>query len=328
MAKPEGGDPAAGLARLHGAFLLLALLLCVPASDAEPPSPQQSERPSQEGEAQAERRGADTQTVGRPAAPPAVADTGQAGRLEGDPDSGEAQRSGERQDDGPKWTDVVQALSAGIVAVFTFVLTVVSVKQWSAARIAADAALKSAIVAEQTLVYAQRTYVFGVEPVVTWAKDQGDRLTGLGMRLDWVNVGNTLASRAVSHLEVTEFEPAMPPGFAYDLGFSPNPNDPAASIMPRDKLSIEARVRPIEDFLLAWKKRAELYVIGWIEYDDVLPDTDRRRTEVCWRLTVVSDPTVPGTDLLRCLALDRYGPHNGTDQGCFHKPMTRQRTAA
>jgi hypothetical protein len=74
--------------------------------------------------------------------------------------------------------------------------------------------------------------------------------------------------------------------------------------------------------VLAYEGRGETYVVAWIEYNDIFPSTPRRRTEVCWRLALKADPRARVQDVTASLGNDQYGPHNGSDGDCLHKPMT------
>ena len=63
----------------------------------------------------------------------------------------------------------------------------------------------------------------------------------------------------------------------------------------------------------------KIYVYGWVEYNDVFPDTPRHRTEFCSQIVRVGDylraEGVP-------LGLHSYEQYNGADDECLFKVMT------
>jgi hypothetical protein len=64
-----------------------------------------------------------------------------------------------------------------------------------------------------------------------------------------------------------------------------------------------------------------LYLWGWAEYDDVFPGTPRRRTEFCYRIFVMGDPTdatvgnEPGPQKVS-FRWHLHNSHNGADGEC------------
>jgi hypothetical protein len=58
------------------------------------------------------------------------------------------------------------------------------------------------------------------------------------------------------------------------------------------------------------------YLWGWAEYDDVF-STNRHRTEFCYELSVIDDPTINNP---RNIVFGVYGRHNGADQECSRQP--------
>jgi hypothetical protein len=49
--------------------------------------------------------------------------------------------------------------------------------------------------------------------------------------------------------------------------------------------------------------QAQLFLFGWVEYDDIFPDTMRHRLEYCYEVRI----QVGGQWLTN---FDTYGPHN------------------
>lgn len=66
--------------------------------------------------------------------------------------------------------------------------------------------------------------------------------------------------------------------------------------------------------------RGELRVLywAWVEYDDVFPNTPRRRSEACYRLVLIPSE---GSIQYGWIA---YGPFNGTDEECMKQPQPRE----
>ena len=67
----------------------------------------------------------------------------------------------------------------------------------------------------------------------------------------------------------------------------------------------------------AFNNSVQLCIYGAIEYDDVFRATRRRKTEFCYLLKVVTEPTLDG----QCdVVFEHYRRHNGADNDCYRPP--------
>jgi hypothetical protein len=64
-----------------------------------------------------------------------------------------------------------------------------------------------------------------------------------------------------------------------------------------------------------------LYLWGWAEYDDVFPSTPRRRTEFCYRIFVMGDPSNPAPNKVS-FRWSLHKTHNGADGECVQPIKT------
>ena len=71
----------------------------------------------------------------------------------------------------------------------------------------------------------------------------------------------------------------------------------------------------IADLYGIWKGKKRSLVWGWVDYNDVFPDTARHRTEFCHEVIVIGDPRNPAHITLR-----GYGQFNGADDECYRLP--------
>jgi hypothetical protein len=64
-----------------------------------------------------------------------------------------------------------------------------------------------------------------------------------------------------------------------------------------------------------------LYLWGWAEYDDVFIGTPRHRTEFCFKVSVVGDPTNPAPNMVS-FRWSLHNAHNGADDECRSRMKT------
>jgi hypothetical protein len=197
----------------------------------------------------------------------------------------------------PESADEKIAFYTEVLAVFTGILALVSSVQIcflyradKITRITAEAAKKSAGVADLALRSTQRAMVIspGFNTHLVWAKDSD--ICGIQIEARWKNTGVTsalksenwivFASKDISNQEEIEFSklrrtPAVPYGAAIGPGTSVTTLKIGASL---------------EDLIDAFEKRKRLFVYSRAEYDDVFEGSHRHHTEVCAELIVISDP--------------------------------------
>jgi hypothetical protein len=118
---------------------------------------------------------------------------------------------------------------------------------------------------------------------------------------------------------VVVFDSAMPKDFRYPDRIEAD--QPAGVVGPNVPVVFPLDIA-IADIVDIQNSRKSGYLYGWAEYDDIFPDTPRRRTEFCMLIDVFGDPHhIPaergGPSVLGFVA---RGPYNGTDDECFYKP--------
>lgn len=175
-----------------------------------------------------------------------------------------------------------------------------------------------------SLVNAQhelRAYVFMKEVVIQLHKGPG-RMSANGWDEGPVhtfriiaNVGNS-GSTPTRHLRAainrTLRDSELPADFDYPDGeIGPHVIGPNANMHLDDTPFSMAEIASVAD----GAKRA--YVWAWIDYNDIFDDTPRHRTEFCFEVRAVRDPTIPS--IINLTFITR-GPFNAFDSDCIRQP--------
>jgi hypothetical protein len=135
------------------------------------------------------------------------------------------------------------------------------------------------------------------------------------------NSGRTPAKnyRATANLAV--FDNGIPNGFRYP----DRQEDGAANSVlgPQAKGYIQVDLF-VADAVAIYEKRKEALIYGWIEYDDVFPDSPRHRTELCATVEVFADPRavpqIQSGEGIPIMTLRPYGKYNAYDGDCLYQP--------
>jgi len=176
----------------------------------------------------------------------------------------------------PKWTDKVQAWSAGLVAALTIVLLVITGRQFGLL-------IKSTQVAESTLLLARQTAAAQLRAYVTLDRINTDRvqivenLAGISFVPVWKNSGATPA-RNVQYYTVCDFSRSADPK---------KPNFPILSVSQNrtiigpgiDELGIATQDIPDPLMLALASASHSICIYGAIDYTDF--HDVKRRTEFC-----------------------------------------------
>jgi hypothetical protein len=91
---------------------------------------------------------------------------------------------------------------------------------------------------------------------------------------------------------------------------------------------LERRIRNSpRHFGASKKKELEVFLYGWVEYDDVFEGTPRHRTEYCTQIVVEGDVTIhtlPGNPEQPHVPFRYQGhkKHNGADEECIRPLQT------
>ncbi len=188
------------------------------------------------------------------------------------------------------------------------------------AREATRAATRGVQAAEATTQIAERqlqTYVSQDEP--EWKRllnPKTDEHIGYALMIMWRNVGATPASRCRTRVAYAIFPNGFTSDFDYPEGdVDKQPKPQTSHLGPNGQLGSYIEFK-LADINKAARREIDLVVWGWIEYDDVFPDTPRRRTEFSYKVEPRGKPENFQFGLLA------IGPHNGADEDCYRKPKT------
>lgn len=192
----------------------------------------------------------------------------------------------------------------------------------------AQASEKSAGLADQALMAAQRPYVFLKEIQVSLTKNPiNEEIQTCTLQPVWENTGTTPTKNGRAHVSWKYFERAVPADFDFsdfdDLGnrilsyeaYRPlivGPKATALSPVINIEPAILRQVRDLQGKLLIW---------GWAEYDEIFPGAKRHRTEFCYQVAVSGSPASH-------VGFSQYHLHNGVDEDCGRKPTAPVREAA
>ncbi|WP_423414316.1 hypothetical protein RLW55_12015 [Hyphomicrobium sp. B1] len=179
----------------------------------------------------------------------------------------------------------------------------------------ADAAKKSAEVAERSLHELNRAFVFFKR--IAFEEESGK---GMNVVVTWENIGNTQTVQMRSAITWQAFPPAIWSGFNY-----PNaaPGGPS-SIGPKGTRTMLPVLIPEANLREVLAGRARILAYGWTEYDDIFAQvahTDRHRTEFCMEVLVRLQPGGSGM-----IVSDRtHTEYNGAERECGQRFRDAQR---
>lgn len=187
---------------------------------------------------------------------------------------------------------------------------------------------KSAALADEALMSAQRPYVFLKSIEVSLTKNPiNEEIQTCTLQPIWENTGTTPTKNGRSQVSWKYFERSVPADFDFadfdDLGnrilsydaYRPlivGPKATALSPVINLDPAILRQVRDLQGKLLIW---------GWVEYDEIFPGAKRHRTEFCYQVAVSGSPASH-------VGFSQYHLHNGVDEECSKKPTALLREAA
>ena len=172
---------------------------------------------------------------------------------------------------------------------------------------ATNAAVNANFIARETSERQLRAYVT-IEAIQTHPGDDP-----MSYRLEWKNTGQTPATDVLTYTNWESRIDALPDDFPYPKA---SIND-AAALGPGQHVHAWPIFIPGETIERVRRGILRLYVWGAAEYNDTFKDTSRRRTEFCYE--IVFDDAAAGDGQI-AMGSRFCGPHNGIDDGCYHKP--------
>ena len=145
--------------------------------------------------------------------------------------------------------------------------------------------------------------------------DANGKITALAFRTVMKNSGRTVANNLKMTVNLTSEPKGFPEGFDYPDVDHGQP--PAGSFVVAPGQSLRS---PAFQISVPYAERirtgkTQVFLYGWIEYDDTFEGTNRHRTEYCVKVEVV---IVDPRTTRRSLYFNPHGPHNCIDKNCLY----------
>ena len=150
------------------------------------------------------------------------------------------------------------------------------------AKRAANAAKKSADIAENALYVTQRAYI-SVRPEWSIEVDSDGNIVSIGFWTKQDNQGNTPAVRVVNKSR-SDFLPKADNKFSYDG--SAGHIGQKTTVGPRSDIVTDRQVFTVNYIRQISDGNAPLFLSGWLEYDDIFSGTPRHGVEWCFEFTI------------------------------------------
>jgi hypothetical protein len=229
---------------------------------------------------------------------------------------------------GIKATDLAFLACAVFLLLFGFFLSTWMRGALRSAEKSAQASEKSAALADEALMSAQRPYVFLKEITVSLTKNPiNEEIQTCTLQPIWENTGTTPTKNGRGHVSWKYFERAVPADFDFsdfdDLGNRILSYDAYRPLIVGPKATALSPVINIEPAILRQVRdlQGKLLIWGWAEYDEIFPASRRHRTEFCYQVAVSGSPASH-------VGFSQYHLHNGIDEDCSKKPTALAREVA
>jgi hypothetical protein len=213
-------------------------------------------------------------------------------------------------------------------AFFNATLAVSTVALWWVTRTAANAAKLSADSAKGSadfLLIAERAFIatdrFEALPYIPPGTQVVEKWI---FNIVWANQGKTAATGFRQGFNSEVRLDSLPADFDYPEGVEPA-DAPASLVLPSGTKTGTAAMLSIDDCVAVYEGKKKVFFWGWCDYDDILPDTPRHRTEFCNELVATNDPRNPLATLT--FMFKDVGPHNGADASCLRSPKANHKKA-
>ena len=181
-------------------------------------------------------------------------------------------------------TDPTAFFTFGIF-LFTGVLAISTIGLWrQTARLAKDA--------ERNSITTQRAFVFATNINPSWYLDPASGQYHWRFRPTWRNSGDTPTQNLRLHTKCELRNTVLPEDFSFDyktdqigtgiLGPKFEQQGGEAPQLPTPAITVQ-------DIIDIQSGRKFLYLMGWVRYNDVFPETPERLTRFCWQILPVGD---------------------------------------
>lgn len=204
------------------------------------------------------------------------------------------------------------------VAAFQFFILRSTLKETQKA---ADAAIKSAEVAIQNtniakdaLISSQKAFVFVKEISATRIPSSPVNADSWRVTAILENTGGTPTKHLMMDINWKSFTGGLPDDFTFP---DSNKNPFHAFIGPKGiihSIHVDIPSALIEPRI----KREDIYVWGWVDYNDVFNDTPRHRTEFCYKICY--EIIKPGGIPEHYMSFQMHRKYNAADDECYRKP--------
>jgi hypothetical protein len=175
---------------------------------------------------------------------------------------------------------------------------------------------RQADIAENTLVYAERAYLFVREIKGTSHMNPRTHKVWWAYEVVWENTGKTPTRNLRIYTGQYLEEADLPPGFDFDcLRRIEGPTSMAGPgrVIQGLTLGIDG-----DDIKSSQDGKNYLYIWGIATYNDIFPKTPEHITRFCWRLTFIGDPTRPHDSEFNRTEFHwtHHYEHNCADEDC------------
>jgi len=202
--------------------------------------------------------------------------------------------------DAPKWTDQIIALSALGTLAFTGVLAWSTVALWRSTKhlaegaeaqgkditVTAAAAKKSADVAERALYATQRAYVAVTPRFSIELNEPGGPVMAVGFWMSMENHGNTPTVHMVNKTSAAFLLKADGVEYTYDRAVGQEAAEIPTTLGIRTATTTDKQVFSRGHIEKVIDGSAELFLSGWVEYNDVFDGTPRHGVEWCFKVAI------------------------------------------
>lgn len=191
--------------------------------------------------------------------------------------------------------------------------------QATAAKEAAQAANKSAEIAERALIAGQRAFVSISEFTQTAGMNiKTDKITNWQLAVTWINAGDTPTRNLRHHVNMRAFDGTIPNDWEFPdqwEGQIPPPERKWIGYVINAKMPFHGGgvAFPVETMEAVIAGKKHLYAWGWAEYNDVFPNTKKHIVRFATEILVAGDPRDKDRMSFRYSTLHRY---NCSDEEC------------
>ncbi|BAM91093.1 hypothetical protein S58_51140 [Bradyrhizobium oligotrophicum S58] len=220
----------------------------------------------------------------------------------------------------------ITAIATAFIAWFTLSLRQSTDKLWEAgerqiaiANVSAETAQRAAVTAERALTVVERAFIM-ISDISIVTISQYHTIIVHRINVNVLNSGRTPARNYVSCVNLVVVD-----DLPHDFRFADRTHDGlvAGVIGPQSRTYFQVDVF-IQDALATHEGRKKTFIYGWMEYDDIFPDSARHRTEFCVSVEVFTDPRVMPEVIsghpASVLTVRPYGRYNAYDEDCLYRP--------